>query len=190
MDATSSLEVLTVEQKLAPGQERLKRINEQLFRPQPVEKAWIEQQASDLLQTVNLPVAPIQYFSSMAEAQVFAARVDTDSDWATAWTPVRNRALIEAGITADVSLIASHPWNKARNMAEDIFADAFDYGQLGRDARRRAASWLQYFTIDHTTNKHNPLEPFMNVYEKGAALLGVYEGKFGVYLPQQPKGKA
>ncbi len=161
---------------------RLKAIS--FFEPQEnTSKEWLEEQSRILLKGINLPTLPVKFLTTPESANEFAWNAkDFSPDWKKAWEYVRQDFLLCAQVIGVKN--PKHPWYAARNKAEDVTQDLRDtYGRIGHDASFRSASWAQGETVINKMNKPNPLEPFINVYEKRHALVGVFNNTFGIYTP-------
>lgn len=181
-DGQESEGSLSLDEKIELGLERIKEIP--FFEyVEPINGDWLRQQASILLDTLNLPDVPLQIITSIDEGNKFAEQVDKNNEWVQAWEEIRFEALQASG--GHKSTQMKIPWYYSRRESLDITEKLEqEGGRMEREAGKRCASWVQYITVEDKLKKPNPLTPFIAVNEKGADLIGVANGVFGAFVPQ------
>lgn len=163
----------------------IKRLAEfHLFSPpETLDRSWLEEEARILQSGVGLPPLPVKFIIDLKEANAFADEHRGNPEWREVWGKLRDQA--RAAIpTSDYALT----WGIARRNAEEAFAKAGAYGAIGKDAQRRAGSYIQWFGVQEQLGP-NRMTPYIDVYEKGGALIARSSKEFGVYAPPTPANK-
>lgn len=163
----------------------LKRVHKiRFFTCLETDPSFLEDQARILTDGVGLPPAPVFFTSDRNEALHFAEEVDENIEWAKAWE-------LQKDATNDMvntqSAYRKRLWVYARDTSENAAINAERFGRIGIDASNRCRAYAMWESIGDLMEGGNRLEPFVKVYESGSGLLGIADGKFGVYTPPPPR---
>lgn len=154
----------------------------QLFSPsEAVDKQWLENEARKLQTGIGLEVLPVRFITDLKEANAFADKNKDNAEWRKVWGELRDQAR-GAIPSADHAMT----WGIIRRDAMEAFSKAGAFGTVGRDAQNRAGSYIQWIGVEQQLGP-NKMRPFIDVYEKGSALIGRSLKEFGIYVPAPRK---